>query len=340
MLHCPPLDITVGIPNTRKQILKILADGKFHSGAALANTLGISRSAIWKQLRALPELGLECVAVTGKGYRLTRPIELLSESRIYAALTPEVEQLLSKLEIFDQIDSTNSFLMSKSGQALDSGSICIAEHQTSGRGRRGREWVSPFGSNIYLSVLWHFSSGPSSISALSLAVGVAVIRALSQFNIEGIGLKWPNDIYWQGKKLGGILVEVAGEADGPCSAVVGLGLNLFLPETAAQTITQDWADLQQVIPETELSRNHLAASLINELISIIATYDTVEFNSYLDEWRSYDCLKGKMAKLYIGTKQLEGEVVGIDDQGMLLLKDKSGKIKAYASGEVSFSFGT
>jgi BirA family biotin operon repressor/biotin-[acetyl-CoA-carboxylase] ligase len=327
----------VGIPDTRKQILEILADGKFHSGTELANHLGISRSAIWKQLRTLPELGLECIAVTGKGYRLTRAIELLDESRIYAVLTPEVVQLVSKLEVFDQIDSTNSFLMS--GQVLDSGTICIAVHQTAGKGRRGREWVSPFGSNIYLSVLWHFSNGPSTISALSLAVGVAVVRALSQFNIGGIGLKWPNDIYWQEKKLGGILVEVTGEADGPCAAVIGLGLNLFLPEAAAKTITQDWADLQQVMPEVVLSRNHLTAILINELINIIANYDSVEFNAYLDEWRSYDCLKGKMAILYLGEQQFQGEVVGIDDQGMLLLKDMSGKIKAYASGEVSFNSG-
>ncbi len=329
----------MGIPETCKQILEILADGEFHSGTELANTLGISRSAIWKQLRTLPKLGLECVAVTGKGYRLIQPIEMLAESKIHSELTSEVEQLISKLIIFDQIDSTNSFLMPIAGQALDSGTICIAEHQTAGKGRRGRAWVSPFGSNIYLSVIWRFSNGPSSICALSLAVGVAVVRALRQYDIEGIGLKWPNDIYWQGKKLGGILVEVTGEADGPCTAVVGLGLNMFLPETAGKTITQDWADLRQVMPETVLSRNHLTATLINKLISIIATYDNVDFTSYLDEWRSYDCLKGKMAMLYIGKQQLQGEVVGIDDQGMLLLKDMSGKIKAYASGEVSFSFG-
>lgn len=328
----------MGIPDTRKQILEILADGKFHSGTELANHLGISRSAIWKQLRALPELGLEYIAVTGKGYRLTRAIELLDEAKINSELIPEVKQWVSKLEVFDQIDSTNSFLMS--GQVFDSGSLCIAEHQTAGRGRRGREWVSPFGSNIYLSVLWHFSNGPSSISALSLAAGVAVVRALSQFNIEGIGLKWPNDIYWQGKKLGGVLVEVRGEADGPCTAVIGLGLNMFLPEAAAKTITQDWVDLQQVIQDAVVSRNHLVAVLINEFIGIITTYDTMEFNAYLDEWRSYDCLKGKMATLYIGDQKIQGEMKGIDDQGMLLLKDISGKITAYGSGEVSFNPGT
>jgi BirA family biotin operon repressor/biotin-[acetyl-CoA-carboxylase] ligase len=331
--------MTVGIPGTHKQILEILADGKFHSGTELANRLGLSRSAIWKQLRALRKQGLEYIAVTGKGYRLTLAIELLDEQKIRSDLSPELQHLVSRVKVFDQIDSTNSFLMSKAKQGLDSGTICIAEHQTAGRGRRGREWVSPFGSNIYLSILWHFSSGPSSISALSLAVGVAVVRALSQFNIEGIGLKWPNDIFWQGKKLGGILVELTGEADGPCTAVVGLGLNVSLSEQAANNISQDWVDLRQVMQGAILSRNLLAAKLINELIKIISTYETVGFNPFLDEWRSYDCLRGKEAELYFGSQQFQGEVIGIDEQGMLLLKDVSGKIKAYASGEVSFSFG-
>jgi BirA family biotin operon repressor/biotin-[acetyl-CoA-carboxylase] ligase len=329
--------MTVDIPDTCKKILGILADGKFHSGTELATRLGISRSAIWKQLRVLPELGLEYLAVTGKGYRLTQAIELLDQSKIYSALNLEVAQRISSFKLFDQINSTNSFLMSEVGQSFDSGSICIAEHQTAGKGRRGREWVSSFGSNIYLSVLWHFSSGPSAISTLSLVMGVAVVRALSQFNIEGIGLKWPNDIYWQGKKLGGILVEVTGEADGPCTAVVGLGLNISLSEKVAKNISLDWVDLQEIMRGTKLSRNHLAATLINELINIIATYELVEFNTYLDEWRSYDCLMGEMATLYFGKRQFQGEVRGIDDQGMLLLKNSAGEIKAYASGEVSFS---
>jgi len=331
--------MTVDIPDTRKQILEILADGKFHSGTELANRLGISRSAIWKQLRTLSELGLEYLAVTGKGYRLTQSIELLDKSKIYSALTPEVMQQVSSLKLFDQINSTNSFLMSEVGQSFDSGSICIAEHQTAGKGRRGREWVSPFGSNIYLSIRWHFTSGPSAISALSLAMGVAVVRALKQFNIEGIGLKWPNDIYWQGKKLGGILVEVTGEADGPCTAVVGLGLNISLSENVANNISQDWVDLKQIMRGAALSRNHLAAILINEFINIIAAYESVEFDTYLNEWRSYDCLRGEMATLYFGKQQFQGEVRGIDDQGMLLLKHATGEVKAYASGEVSFSAG-
>ena len=325
----------MGISETRKQILQILADGQFHSGTKLANSLGVSRSGIWKQLRALSEIGLECVAVSGKGYRLVHPIELLDKQKIDSALTAEAKSYISELILFNQIDSTNSFLMS--AHDYDSGTVCLAEHQTGGKGRRGRDWISPFGSNIYMSILWRFTNGPSAISALSLAMGVAVVRALSRINIQDVGLKWPNDIFWQGKKLGGILVEVSGESDGPCKAVVGLGLNLFLPETAAVNITQEWVDLKQIMPGSLISRNYLTSLLINELFQVLATYETASINTYLNEWRSYDCLKGKPATLYIGERQYQGVVEGVDDQGLLLLKDAAGSIKAYASGEVSFS---
>ena len=117
--------------------------------------------------------------------------------------------------------------------------VCFAEHQSAGKGRRGRQWVSPFGSNIYMSILWRFQQdGIACTAGLSLAVGVAVIRALKTYGFNEVGLKWPNDIYCQGKKLGGILIEVSGEADGPCAVIIGLGLNLFLPEIQGQTITR------------------------------------------------------------------------------------------------------
>jgi BirA family transcriptional regulator, biotin operon repressor / biotin---[acetyl-CoA-carboxylase] ligase len=238
------------IPDKQKKILTLLADGEFHSGTELAEVLGISRSAICKQLKGLSELGLHHAAVSGKGYRLDKPLELLTHSRINAVLSEQNKALISTLEIHDTLNSTNSYLMERSQQNAPSGFICFAEHQTAGKGRRGRQWVSPYGNNIYLSILWRFQYGGIAVTAgLSLAMGVAVIRALRQHNIHDVGLKWPNDIYYQGKKLGGILIEVSGETDGPCAAVIGLGLNLFLPETQTQSITQAWTDLTRIIGE-------------------------------------------------------------------------------------------
>lgn len=329
------------ISNKQKKILKILADGEFHSGTELAGALGVSRSAVGKQLKGLPELGLHHSAVSGKGYRLNKPLELLAYTKINAILSEQNKALISALEIHDTINSTNSYLVERSQHNAPSGFVCFAEHQTAGKGRRGRQWVSPYGSNIYVSILWRFQQGGiAGTAGLSLAIGVAVIRALKQHNINDVGLKWPNDIYSQGKKLGGILIEVAGEADGPCVAVIGLGLNLFLPETQAQSITQAWTDLTKVLGENPLFRNKLAGTVLDHILSITNGFETSGIKTYLDEWRSYDCLKGNTVTLFIGQQQVEGIVEGIDDNGLLLIKRSDGVTQAFASGEVSFNSAT
>ncbi|MFZ2311300.1 MAG: bifunctional biotin--[acetyl-CoA-carboxylase] ligase/biotin operon repressor BirA [Methylobacter sp.] len=325
------------ISDKQKKILALMANGEFHSGTELSDALGVSRSAVWKQMNGLAELGLQHSAVSGKGYRLDKPLELLTHLEINKAVNDQARALISSFEIHDQIDSTNNYLVERSHNNAPSGSICFSEYQTAGKGRRGRQWVSPYGSNIYLSILWRFQQGPAAISGLSLAIGVAVIRALKQHHVNDIGLKWPNDIYSQGKKLGGILVEVSGETDGPCSAVIGLGLNLYLPETEAETITQAWTDLSKITGENKLFRNKLAGTLLNHLLPVIAEYEGVGIKAYLDEWRDYDCLKGKSATLFIAQQQFEGIVQGIDNNGMLLIKRADGNVQTFASGEVSFS---
>ncbi|MGZ5050874.1 MAG: bifunctional biotin--[acetyl-CoA-carboxylase] ligase/biotin operon repressor BirA [Methylobacter sp.] len=327
----------MNISDKQKKILELLADGAFHSGTELAEATGVSRSAVCKHVNGLDELGLAYSAVSGRGYRLERSLELLSADQINAELEPRAKALIASLEIHDQIDSTNRYLVERSQQNAPAGSVCLAEHQTAGKGRRGRQWVSPYGSNIYLSILWRFQQGPAAISGLSLAIGVAVIRALKQLQVDDVGLKWPNDIYSQGKKLGGILVEVSGETDGPCSAVIGLGLNLFLPEDQAQSITQAWTDLSKVTGQDRLPRNRLAGMLLNQLLPVLADYESVGLKAYLDEWRGYDCLSGKNAVLFIGQQQFDGIVRGIDDNGMLLIERLDGNVQTFASGEVSFS---
>ena len=326
------------ISEKQKNILSLLADGEFHSGTELAEVLGVSRSAICKHLKVLPELGLQHSAVSGKGYRLDRPLELLAHTEIKAILSEQNKVLISALEIHDTIHSTNSYLVERSQNSAPSGLVCFAEHQTAGKGRRGRQWVSPYGSNIYLSILWRFQQGGiAGTAGLSLAIGVAVIRALKEHDIHDVGLKWPNDIYSQGKKLGGILIEVSGEADGPCAAVIGLGLNLFLPESQGQSITQAWTDLARILGVNPVIRNKLAGSVLNHLLSITNEFETAGIKAYLDEWRSYDCLKGQQATLFIGQQQIEGVVGGVDDNGLLLIKRPDGVIQAFASGEVSFN---
>lgn len=320
----------------KRKLLQILADGHFHSGTELAEQLEISRSAIWKQINALEELGVTITALSGKGYRLNLPIELLDKKRLYEALNISSKPLISRLEVHDQIDSTNSHLVALTHEIPEaSGVVCLAEQQTSGKGRRGRQWVSPFGSNIYCSILWRFQEGPGSLSGLSLAVGVAVMRALKAHHIDGVGLKWPNDIYWQQKKLGGILVEVSGETSGPCSAVIGLGLNLYIAEQDASGIEQDWVDINH-IQGHQVSRHQLLVTLIEQLLAVIAGYSAQSFAQYRDEWRQYDCMQGQQVSLFMGSQQIDGTVQGINEEGLLMLQTDGGKVQCYASGEVSF----
>jgi BirA family biotin operon repressor/biotin-[acetyl-CoA-carboxylase] ligase len=324
---------------SQKKILSILADGQFHSGNELAEEIGVSRSTICKYVNGLTEFGLTLSAISGKGYCLDRTIQLLSEEDIKSHLNSETHQLLTELEIFLSINSTNSYLNDKARAepAYCSGVVCLAEHQLAGRGRRGKDWVSPFGSNIYLSILWTFQQGAGSINGLSLAVGVAVVRALNECGINDIGLKWPNDIYWQGKKLAGILIEVSGESGGPCSAIIGLGLNVYLPKDKAQSITQDWVDLSQIISDNPANiRNKLAAVLLNHLLPLIAHFEQDKLESYLDEWRQYDCMKGRKVDIFMGDNIFSGTVKGVDNNGLLLLSNEQGELKTFASGEVSF----
>lgn len=325
------------ISDTLKRLLSLLADGKFHSGTELSRELAISRSAVWKQLQALTELGVELTAVSGKGYKLPQPLQLLDQHRIAGCLDAQTLQLIKRLEIHDVIHSTNSYLQECAGQGGESGLVCVAEYQSAGKGRRGRSWVSPFGHNIYLSILWRYQDGPAAIAGLSLALGVAVVRALQQLGLTDVGLKWPNDIYWRQRKLAGILVEVSGETSGPCHAVIGLGVNFYLSTQQAETIAQPWIDLSSVMGEAAYTRrNELVALLLNQLLPVIAGFEDGSIANYIAAWRNYDCMLDKAVNIFIGQQCYEGTVAGIDDSGLLLLKDNEQRIRAFASGEVSF----
>ena len=314
-----------------------LADGHFHSGAHLAAELGISRSAICKQIQTLAELGVEVMPVSGKGYKLIQPMQLLDQVQINAGLNPKTSRLLRRLDIHDSIESTNTLLLEQARAGEASGLVCVSESQHGGKGRRGRTWVSPFGHNIYLSMLWRYQEGPAELGGLSLALGVAVVRALQQFGIQDAGLKWPNDIYWRQQKLAGILVEVSGETGGPCYAVAGLGLNFFLSPQQLLAIDQPCAHITAILGGAAyLRRNELLAMLLNELLPVMAGFEAAGLNNYLAEWRNYDCMSGREVTLFVGEQQYAGTVEGINQQGLLLLRTDDGQLRAFASGEVSF----
>ncbi|HEX7025963.1 MAG TPA: biotin--[acetyl-CoA-carboxylase] ligase, partial [Gammaproteobacteria bacterium] len=229
------------MPNTRQKLLRHMADMQFHSGESLGQALGLSRAAVWKHMQALQADGLVCEAVHGKGYRLSVPVEPLDSGVIRLALSSSHADAL-ELIVLDETDSTNGHLLARAVQRPPHVLVCLAEQQTAGRGRRGRSWQSPYGTSLALSLMWRFEAGAAALAGLSLATGVVVAESLEQAGAAGLQLKWPNDLVWQGRKLGGILLEVAGDVTGPCYVVIGIGLNIATEtgHAAMQSVDQPW----------------------------------------------------------------------------------------------------
>ena len=319
--------------HNRAKLLRVVADGDLYSGEELGRILGVSRTAIWKIINSLRDYGLTVVAVKGKGYRLTRPIEFLDKEALLSGMSPSAVKILNRLEIFEEITSTNQYLLENTGIPDKHANIVLAEYQSHGRGRRGGTWISPIGSGINLSTGWHFEQPVDSLTCLSLAVGCAVIRVLTKMGIKGVGLKWPNDIFFKGKKLGGLLIEIRGETAGPCDVVIGLGMNIAFPAGFEGNINQPWTDLAS-INNSLPSRTIITAKLISELILLLDGYADTKIEDIINEWREYDCMRGKKARLTIQGKQINGLVVGVDNDGALLMSVNE-SIQKYTAGEIS-----
>ncbi len=315
-----------------KRILELMADGAFHSGKTLGELLGVSRTAVWKHLQKLGDIGIEVESVKGKGYRLAGGLELLSQEQIVGSMSSDASSFVSQLEIFQSTDSTNVRAMQRAGEPGAHGYVCLAEHQTSGRGRRGRSWVSPFGQSLYLSSVVEFSGGAAALEGLSLAVGVAIVRAAEHLGAEGVGLKWPNDVLWQGRKLAGVLLEMTGDPSGACQVVVGVGLNVSISVDAAKSIDQPWVGMSEILPG--VSRNQLAAEVLNQLAPVLADYERLGFSAFKEAWQAAHVHGGAAVVLTTASDVVQGEVAGVSDTGALLLL-VDGRIEEFNGGEVS-----
>lgn len=319
---------------TTYPLLDILSDGRFHSGEELGEALGITRAAIWKQLNTLRTHGLLISAVPGKGYRMTQPRELLSAEAIAESLLPHNQQQLVSIDVHHHIDSTNDYL---AGQPLASsglGRLCLAEQQSAGRGRRGREWVSPFGANLYLSLSWRFAGGLETLGGLSMVAGVSLVRTLRAEGVAQAALKWPNDVHCADGKLAGILVELAPDQCGSSRAVIGIGINVAMPPEQAERIDQPWTDLTRQLQGREISRNRLAGALTNELLEVIRQFESEGLVSFMNEWREYDLTYSKPVELVLPEERLSGVARGIDESGALLV-DIDQRTRRFTSAEIS-----
>ena len=315
------------------QILAKLADGQFHSGQELANHMGLSRSGVWKLIQNLQSKGVEVFAVQGKGYRLSQPIELLSKEHIQCEVATRITDFSGDIAVLWETESTNQYLSQRNTRDAISGATCLAEWQSAGRGRRGRTWISPLGGNICLSQLWRFTSGPAQLSGLSLAAAIAVVRVIHQCGATGAGLKWPNDILIEGQKLAGILLEINGESNGPSNVIVGIGINVRLPESSLQEIDQPVTSLEAVLGRT-IDRNQFAARLICELLEVSQKFSEHGFAAFLEKWLDLDVYLNQKINLSLPSGNISGINRGVDHSGALQV-ERGGQVYSYQSGEVS-----
>lgn len=310
------------------ELVERLADGECHSGQALGDHLGVSRAAVWKMVQQLQSAGLPVSSVKGQGYRVSGGVDLLEARVIELGLSDAAVAVLGKLHVYQQIPSTNTLLLKGD---FGRGDVAFAEQQTAGRGRRGREWVSPLASNVYLSVRWHFSAGMASLEGLSLAVGVVIAEALESLGVVGVELKWPNDIWVAGRKLAGVLVEAGGDVSGECYAVIGLGMNVAMPGKFEASIDQPWVDLSAL--GYTGGRNKLAACLVSRLLILLANYEKEGFSAFVNRWEKRNALQGRQVFTQ-GAQAVSGMVKGISPAGGLLIEAGNAVVEL-VGGEVS-----
>lgn len=292
------------------KLIALLANGEFHSGEQLGESLGMSRAAINKHIQTLRDWGVDVFTVPGKGYSLPEPIQLLNAEQILGQLDG------GSVTVLPVIDSTNQYLLDRIGE-LKSGDACVAEYQQAGRGRRGRKWFSPFGANLYLSMFWRLEQGPAAAIGLSLVIGIVMAEVLRKLGADKVRVKWPNDLYLQDRKLAGILVELTGKTGDAAQIVIGAGINMAMRRVEESVVNQGWITLQEA--GINLDRNSLAAMLIRELRAALELFEQEGLAPYLSRWEKLDNFINRPVKLIIGDKEIFGISRGIDKQGLSLI---------------------
>ncbi|MEI7574752.1 MAG: biotin--[acetyl-CoA-carboxylase] ligase [Methylotenera sp.] len=318
-------------------ILRLLTDGKFHSGEDIAQQLKVSRATVWNALQAAEKLGVEIFSVRGRGYKLPQAVTLLDEQAVLKAIGEH--RAWFNLEIHDHLESTNSYMMKKLSSGQSHASCVAANLQSNGRGRRGRSWQAGLGASLTFSLLWRFQCGASALSGLSLAVGVALIRALHSFGIDQAQLKWPNDVLivtnnQPPEKLAGILIELQGDMEGPSAAVIGVGINLNLPTKIKERIDQPATDIASVVT-SNINPNELLGVILKNLADVLSHFEQQGFTSLRDEWTKHHAYHQQPVKmLHPDGRETFGTVNGVADDGILLINTALGE-QRFSSGEIS-----
>lgn len=313
------------------QLLNLLADGRFHSGEELGQLLGVSRATVFNELESVADLGVALQRIRGRGYRLPRPWQRLDPAELAALLGEGAGRF--QIEVMQQAASSNTELLRRAALGAPGGTVLAVELQTAGRGRIGRVWHSGLGNALTFSLLWCFDCGLNALSGLSLAVGVAIRRALGRFAAAGVGLKWPNDILCDGAKLGGVLIEAQGDMYGPSAVVIGIGLNCHLPADIEQAITQSATALDRVC-RTLPERNALLAALLQDLGDVLDIFARSGFAALRAEWEGSHAYQDAAIRLHMPDgSAVEGIARGVGESGELRLETAQG-VRLFNSGEV------
>ncbi|MDP8984031.1 MAG: biotin--[acetyl-CoA-carboxylase] ligase [Pseudomonadota bacterium] len=326
--------------STAHALLVLMADGRLRSGEGLARELGVSRAAVCEAIERLRLLGIDVAALPRRGYRLAPAVELLAQGPIRAAIASDRAARLRCLDLRFEVDSTNSRLLAAAPPPFGHADVMLSELQHAGRGSRGRRWIAPFGGSIALSMGWSFAGLPQGSSALTLCAGVAVARALVRAGAGRIGLKWPNDIWLDGRKVGGVLTEMRGDAAGPVHVVIGTGINVSLVPAARVRIEASGVRVAAVADACEVSpsRNFIAGAIIDELLRMLVEFEAAGFAAYRAAWAGLDVLRDRPAQLLVAQNVICGTARGVDAQGALRL-EREGRIYEFVSGEASLRGG-
>jgi len=313
-------------------LLHLLADGQFHSGEALARQFNVTRVTIWNAIQHAQYLGVEVFSVRGRGYKLPKAIVLLDKAEVLRSIGTQSEWF--HLEVLDEVASTNTYLMQAAAKGAPHVSCAVAHIQTNGRGRRGRTWVSQLGASLTFSLLWRFDCGASALSGLSLAVGVALMRALAELGVTNAQLKWPNDVLVEGKKLAGILIDLQGDMDGPSAAIIGVGINVNLPEKVLADINQPAIDLKRA-SDADINQSQLLGTILKHIAEVLRRFESHGFIGVRNEWLMHHAYQNQSVRMLLPDgREVEGVVTGVADDGILLVNTAFG-LQRFSAGEIS-----
>ena len=324
-------------------LLNVLADGEFHSGQHLAEQIGISRTAIWKLVAKLQSWDIEIYSVKGKGYKIPDGLNLIDKSKLDSLVENKLKHF-PQIDLLTTIDSTSTYISNKWDESVESrngqnknftssGRVCIAEHQSKGRGRKGNQWISPFGANLYFSIGIELPVGLSVLGGLSLAIGIGLTEAINKITAKKVKLKWPNDLLCENQKLAGILVEASGDSNDTSFINIGIGINWDMPEKFSKEINQPWINLLE-ISSKNIDKTTLTANLLIELDQTIDQFIHQGFDAFSKKWGKNSAFIDQTITIKTHNGNIDGIEKGIDKNGAIVVITSHGE-KTFYSGEVS-----